>query len=54
VQFGATLSKHVFPLVGSEGATALRQFFATALLLIDTNIRVYSCPFVVSNIKRLR
>ncbi len=34
VQLGATLSKHVFPLVGSEGTTALRQFFATASLLI--------------------
>ena len=34
VQLGATLSKHVFPLVGSEGTTALRQFFATVALLI--------------------
>lgn len=34
VQLGATLSKHVFPLVGSEGTTALRQFFATVSLLI--------------------
>lgn len=33
VQFGAASGKQLFPLVGAEGATALRQTFATLLLV---------------------
>lgn len=33
VQAGASFSKHLFPIVGAEGATALRQFFAALVLL---------------------
>ena len=34
VQGGASLSKHLFPVIGAEGTTALRQTFATLVLLI--------------------
>ncbi|ESQ86364.1 hypothetical protein AEAC466_03960 [Asticcacaulis sp. AC466] len=34
VQLGATLGKHLFPVIGAAGTTAVRQFFATAALLI--------------------
>lgn len=33
LQSGASLSKHLFPIVGAEGATALRQLFAALFLL---------------------
>ncbi len=34
VQAGASFSKHLFPIIGAEGATALRQLFATLILLV--------------------
>ena len=34
VQTGASFSKHLFPVIGAEGTTALRQLFATIALLI--------------------
>lgn len=34
VQAGAAFSKHMFPLIGAEGTTALRQLFATIALLL--------------------
>ncbi len=33
VQAGATFGKHLFPIVGAEGTTALRQGFAAVILL---------------------
>lgn len=33
VQAGATFGKHLFPIVGAEGTTALRQGFAALILL---------------------
>ena len=33
VQSGASFSKHLFPMIGAEGTTALRQLFATVVLL---------------------
>ncbi len=33
VQSGASLSKHLFPMIGAEGTTALRQLFSTLVLL---------------------
>ncbi len=33
VQAGASFSKHLFPIIGAEGTTALRQLFATIVLL---------------------
>ncbi len=33
VQFGATLSEHLFPVVGVEGTTAMRQGFSAVVLL---------------------
>lgn len=33
LQSGASLSKHLFPVVGAEGATALRQLFAALFLV---------------------
>jgi inner membrane transporter RhtA len=34
VQAGAAFSKHLFPVIGAEGTTALRQVFATLILLL--------------------
>lgn len=34
VQAGASFSKHLFPVIGAEGTTALRQLFATLVLLV--------------------
>jgi len=34
VQAGATFGKHLFPLVGAEGTTALRQGFAALMLMM--------------------
>lgn len=34
VQAGASFSKHLFPVIGAEGTTALRQLFATLSLLL--------------------
>jgi inner membrane transporter RhtA len=34
IQFGAVLAKHLFPLVGASGATALRLGLASAMLTI--------------------
>lgn len=34
VQAGASFSKHLFPLIGAEGTTALRQLYSTLLLLL--------------------
>ncbi len=33
VQSGASFSKYLFPVIGAEGTTALRQLFATLILL---------------------
>eukprot|EP01042_Synura_sphagnicola_P019646 gene19646-24881_t len=33
VQSGASFSKHLFPMIGAEGTTALRQLFSTVVLL---------------------
>ena len=34
VQFGATLSEHLFPVIGVEGTTACRQAFSAIILLL--------------------
>lgn len=34
VQAGASFGKHLFPVIGAEGTTALRQTFATLFLLV--------------------
>lgn len=34
VQAGASFGKYLFPVIGAEGATALRQTFATLVLLV--------------------
>ena len=34
VQAGASFSKHLFPLIGAEGTTALRQLFSSLVLLV--------------------
>ena len=34
IQTGASLAKHLFPLVGPQGSAALRLFFASLILLI--------------------
>jgi inner membrane transporter RhtA len=34
VQAGASFSKHLFPILGPEGVTALRQLYSTLLLLL--------------------
>lgn len=34
VQFGATLSEHLFPIIGVEGTTACRQAFSAIALLL--------------------
>ncbi|HWU49629.1 MAG TPA: DMT family transporter [Asticcacaulis sp.] len=34
VQAGASFSKHLFPILGAEGVTALRQLYSTLLLLL--------------------
>ena len=34
VQAGASFSKHLFPVLGPEGVTALRQLYSTLLLLL--------------------
>ncbi len=34
VQFGATLSEHLFPIIGVEGTTACRQAFSALALLV--------------------
>ena len=34
VQFGATLSEHLFPVIGVEGTTACRQAFSAIALLL--------------------
>ena len=34
IQYGATLAKHVFPVLGAAGTSAMRLFFATIVLWI--------------------
>jgi len=34
VQAGASFSKHLFPIIGAEGTTTLRQLYASILLLV--------------------
>jgi len=47
VQFGATLARRLFPLVGAAGATALRQGLAALLLLLF--FRVWRSDFARLN-----